>query len=361
MLQNLFNLFKRGSFATPPLMQSYLIDLEVRPEKLSDEQQALFNHLKENKSKYYQNLLSDEDEDLLINKFYSGNQNVTNVDYYQDIPHLEIFRLLVDLKKQKQKDEYGFVGYEKREPGCLQAMYDAFLYIQSTMDEPLCPQYIKNIHKFAARTCPQQLSGSGWGIGYYNIPLGKFKEHTYGHINMGKSWVSPVGYMQMAPYFTLMQGCEKGKMLHCELTYPAQGYEQAVQDLINHYNQRRQDERPVKKLRAVVDLIQNLDRLHPFKDGNTRVFITLLLNRELILNGFSPTMLYDPNRIEGHSLKESMHEVLRGMENFQKFKQGENLGYPSTEEIARLGHNYPITQRNEISLSNTGASLSPQF
>ena len=70
------------------------------------------------------------------------------------------------------------------------------------------------------------------------------------------------------------------------------------------------------KIKCIVKLCQNLDQLHPFTDGNIRLFGMLLLNYLLIQNQISPCVLTDPNCLDLLSIDELLLKVKEGQENF---------------------------------------------
>ncbi|BCA93878.1 hypothetical protein TUM19329_02390 [Legionella antarctica] len=75
-----------------------------------------------------------------------------------------------------------------------------------------------------------------------------------------------------------------------------------------------------KKLECVIKLCQNLERLHPFIDGNCRTLVMLTLNCELIKDGFPPTMLENPNRFDFFSIDQLKNEIKLGWENAKQFQ-----------------------------------------
>jgi len=94
-----------------------------------------------------------------------------------------------------------------------------------------------------------------------------------------------------------------------------------AEGIINEYlNNLKCAEDKNSKLSAIISFIRNLERLHPFLDGNTRTFSMLLLNRELILNGFPPTILPNPNHLALDSLSETVTEIKKGWDYLQKFE-----------------------------------------
>jgi hypothetical protein len=66
-------------------------------------------------------------------------------------------------------------------------------------------------------------------------------------------------------------------------------------------------------LSEIAKLIQNIEQLHPFADGNCRTCY-ILLQYLLIKNGFMPTMLYNPNQFDGYSIEELVSEIKTGIE-----------------------------------------------
>lgn len=73
-----------------------------------------------------------------------------------------------------------------------------------------------------------------------------------------------------------------------------------------------------RALRRVVGLCQKLERLHPFIDGNCRVFGNLLLNHLLTEEGLPATILKNPNVIDGFSLNEAITEVKKGQTAYRQ-------------------------------------------
>lgn len=95
-----------------------------------------------------------------------------------------------------------------------------------------------------------------------------------------------------------------------------------VEQLITvFYNEPKESEQ--EKLLAIARLVQDLDQLHPFYDGNIRVFGILLLNRLLIDLDLSPTCLEDPNCLDCLSLEEIVNEIKIGQEHFASLKKVE--------------------------------------
>lgn len=112
----------------------------------------------------------------------------------------------------------------------------------------------------------------------------------------------------------------------------------SLQEFISHFNNKVKGAvSPRVKLEAIIALIQQCEQLHPFSDGNCRVFCMLLLNHLLIKHGFPLAILYDPNRFDGFSREELLGEVLFGMEKtFTLLKQKRIYGMSTVQAIALL-------------------------
>jgi type II secretory pathway component PulF len=53
------------------------------------------------------------------------------------------------------------------------------------------------------------------------------------------------------------------------------------------------------------------------KDGNTRTFGILLVNRLLLKEGLEPAIMEDPNRFNGYAVSELVDEIKKGQNLFR--------------------------------------------
>jgi len=114
--------------------------------------------------------------------------------------------------------------------------------------------------------------------------------------------------------------------------------EKEIKRILNNYHQNILfSTHEEARLYSIIELIIQLERLHPFGDANCRTICILLLNRELIKNGFSPVILHNPNRFDGYSRDELRNEIVDGMLLFQRVKSGDSsaLGV-CTKDVIRL-------------------------
>lgn len=96
---------------------------------------------------------------------------------------------------------------------------------------------------------------------------------------------------------------------------------------------------PLEKLRAIVRLVQDLEQLHMFDDGNCRTLCMLLLNHLLINHDFPLCILQNPNGFDALSEDELIEQVIAGMEN--------------TFILIRKGKLFDVDTSNLIKLSKT--------
>ncbi len=106
-----------------------------------------------------------------------------------------------------------------------------------------------------------------------------------------------------------------------------------------------------RKLDVIIEFIQSLEQLHPFGDGNCRVFVMLLLNSELIKSGFPPTMLDNPNQFDLFSKKELADEIKKGWKYASQF-HSQIAKLPAFKELYNL-----VFAPDNLSLSTTITQL----
>ena len=75
-----------------------------------------------------------------------------------------------------------------------------------------------------------------------------------------------------------------------------------------------------QKLVAIVRCCQDLDQVHLFEDGNIRTIAFVVLNKFLLENGLSPTILDEPNIFDCKSVAEIQQAVQAGQQTFANYK-----------------------------------------
>ncbi|XVN42743.1 MAG: hypothetical protein RCG15_09315 [Candidatus Rickettsia vulgarisii] len=104
--------------------------------------------------------------------------------------------------------------------------------------------------------------------------------------------------------------CTKGEN---KTNWTVKEVEKYLPRLINNYLQKISDSND--KLEVILQMAQDLENIHIFKDGNCRAVITRL-NKELISHGFSPAIFYDPNDFDNKPIKELKNYNKSGAERF---------------------------------------------
>ena len=76
------------------------------------------------------------------------------------------------------------------------------------------------------------------------------------------------------------------------------------------------------KLRAIGRAVQGLYRSHLFSDGNTRTLVNTAMNRMLLDQGLTPSILKYPKAAAGFSLDQFVEQIRLGQQTFQGLKGG---------------------------------------
>ncbi len=118
-------------------------------------------------------------------------------------------------------------------------------------------------------------------------------------------------------------------------------------------------EKEDRALTALVIMIAELERTHPFCDGNTRTICMVFLHSELIrlasLYGFNfvPSITVDPNRFDGWSISELKQLVTVGMLRTLEIKDANQRG----EQSPTLAYSNGTNVRTETSLHEKFTAL----
>ncbi|MCL6268493.1 Fic family protein [Sansalvadorimonas sp. 2012CJ34-2] len=73
------------------------------------------------------------------------------------------------------------------------------------------------------------------------------------------------------------------------------------------------------KERAIAHCIAHLERIHPYHDGNCRLFGFILANALRIHAGLKPVIWKDPNILDGYSIEEIVREQQEGCRKFLSY------------------------------------------
>ncbi len=282
---------------------------------------------------------------------------MASIEYLQQFDPAQLFRFFVDGRFQKASKYNGWVGYDAREPGSVQAMLNGFSYMLDNLHSPqgITAYYLCNLHRicmFNVRTGNPK--GSPGEIRYEKSGLPFFKkttsyENIVEFINDRRNDDSPMFFdaelsskparlLDADKVFDLLQ--KKGKLtyrawmpLHSEVDSRAlQGksslhaFYQAryaiqmqivdkMEALVTQYHRQiGEASSSDEKLAAIAWLVRELEILHPFSDGNCRVFACILLNQLLLSHDMCPSILHNPNHDFERSYRQWVEEIKKGMD-----------------------------------------------
>jgi hypothetical protein len=266
----------------------------------------------------------------------------------KNIDPRQLYRFFID--GQLYKKENGWVRYEQRQPGCIEGMSLAYCHMIDNFElsNGITLEYLAKLHdliflkidkKLRKNRYPGQIrefrisflvrerATSELGLKELmaersltdafkkDITGCKTATDLYLAIKQGKKirYIVETGYLPR-----LLDKASKDKA-------PEYRYRQARKQvkenithktliIINHFNQTIDTLNQEEKLVFIIDCIKELERLHPFVDGNTRVFITILLNHLLMLHGFYPVIFEEPSIFDAKTTDEIIEEVKYGQE-----------------------------------------------
>lgn len=257
----------------------------------------------------------------------------------------QLFRFFVDGRLYTK--ENGWEGYESRQPGCVSGMSMAYAHMVDNFDMPdgLTLEYISKLHDLTFFNIDKQRRKNRYPgeirefrISFLIRPIvtkdgikelmgdrsitDAFKrdidgcnsaEDIYNAIIAGKKirYISEVGELSAE----LNQASIDKEPRELYLKARAQvkkNITEKVEEIIDNFNKIIPTLDQENKLHFIVDTIKRLERLHPFVDGNTRVFITILLNHLLMLHGFYPAIFEEPSIFDAYTTDEIVQEVKKG-------------------------------------------------
>jgi len=263
-----------------------------------------------------------------------------------------LYRLFVD--GRFYLTERGWEGYEKREPGSIEGMSLAYAYMVDNYDlssglgfDYLCKLHDLVISKIDAKARKNRYPGEVRQFrvsfllkprtcsidGIYEL-LGentfmqrltdsevngyKSLEDVYLRILKGESvrYIAPVG--DLPGYIKEAMADLKPRELYVQGRALVQRNVTALcQGMIDEYNKTINLVPDGQMIYFLVDWVKRFIRLHPFVDGNARVFINILLNHLLLYHGLRPVIYEEPSIFDGRTTEEILVEVRLGQELFQ--------------------------------------------
>ncbi|KTD19915.1 Fic family protein [Legionella londiniensis] len=281
----------------------------------------------------------------------------------------KLWMLAVDGKLYSK--EQGPQGFEAREPGSIAGVLSGLLAALESLNKPISVEDIQKIHK-ACMTGVKSTNICEPGsfrkndVGFEIIPNWATENglkhllstrHTSAKIipvyfvslNNRIMPVSPelCGQKNLKLLFNpqdavtsddplklnaLMENFFKKETVRLMYQPPNDSYlNQQIKSIVDSYNEnRKKTGSQNEQLLRIAETIQQLTRLHPFRDGNNRTFVNCLLNRMLIENSLTPALFFEPNVFEFRTPQE-LAEVIREAQgqflNIQAYPKKPVFGY----------------------------------
>lgn len=264
---------------------------------------------------------------------------------FQKLPAEEQWRFFIDGYRQSE----GEGAFDVREPGYMAAMKAAFQVMLDSIEQPLTANLLIELHKHALTgvddTDNEHLetfrNGDPGDFGLVtntdmsnpklgNVSLDGIVEFVNSNA-FNETVTTRSG--QVVPKFEIIVNHkdvsrthtpeqihdlirDNGARFYCKHE-SSDSLERTVNLVLSTYNDEiYRATTSEDKLNAIITMVSELERRHLFTDGNARTLVMLVLNRELVKNGFTPTILENPNRFDLFSRDELKAEIAVGAQMF---------------------------------------------
>lgn len=275
------------------------------------------------------------------------------LDKLKQYPASDFYRFVVN--GQLHSKEHGWVGYALREPGCVEGILEGFqCALEDITNVNLSVELLLNIHKNVTQKITFRNGPNHFFSGQFRNSVPRFmlldERFPFGYCNK-EGLVEIIAFIEKYDtegaglIFESEQEYERRqsanpeqakqediifrsmKSEHERLSYQNLEREEPwifrtpfpehvpllVSKLLESYNHAiKRAESAEEKLDVIVSHVQELERIHPFADGNGRTSY-ILLQRLLIQNGFLPTIMANPNHLDGFDKHSVITEIKQGM------------------------------------------------
>lgn len=294
---------------------------------------------------------------------------------FQYFPNEEYWKLIIDFEYWPENNPLIFD--EQASPGYLESVSTALYGLLKTMDDPLTLDFVIGLHDLAyhekedfylglnkmgsSLIYPNQVSIEGLIELITKIKKGQTKlairyEASTNNIEEfqfkeSKSIEEEANEIKEEAKEILSNLQNKWSKLYLVRITNTLDAKQEIQRFLDRYYQAIKSETDeIKKLNIIATFIQDCHQYHPFIDGNGRVFVLLLLNKLLIMNGLSPTTLEKTGKFSGHSIEQLVREIQKGQEHFRELLKPECKNPIGLAEFLKQKLNMSIQEQIRVDL-----------
>lgn len=281
----------------------------------------------------------------LLNSLYDQLNKISNAiavglkiftTRYNGLPADQAWRESVDLNHQKHGEHVYDTGAHHTprielftEPGASKKITAARTHVVETLGTTLTVEKYRRINELAA---PDNVK-SAWRNESSNIEVGVAK-------NTSVEGRNRLMTLDMAP--TLRHDGEKpgrGELLVSSfgadnsrialVPRAAAEVQDMVNDILQKYYRKIESARNREvRLKIVAETHQLLERLHAFRDANTRTNL-LVLNKFLTEQGYHPVILDDPNTSYLVSTEDWIIKIEQGLKRWEDLRDGKSSAVPA--------------------------------
>lgn len=309
-------------------------------------------------------------------------QFIKGLAYLERYPNEELYRLLVEgqIYRHAKKDDFyeeAWQGYEKREPGSVEAYFHALLVaIQQVNKNPeltvdliqkihqACTQNVTNVAvvpgKFRAPNARQEIHfsipkeratvagltellnsiennfGSSLSsleagmivfsttsaISIHNIETQRKKYNVNSNEELAKIIYGEMAklseYDEIKVKFTYGQEKDstEDKKIYFYFPPAPELIPALIKKITESYNREiREAKNDDEKIEIIANHVKQYELLHPFHDANGRTFVNVLLNILLMQNGMPPATFDESNVFDAYSTKELVDVIKNAIKN----------------------------------------------
>jgi hypothetical protein len=271
--------------------------------------------------------------DTLKNKLKAGlgalrsldtfNDRLSQTDEFKGLDPQNAWRLFMNGDRSPW-------GLEQFNQGSLSGLYESFGHMLQTRDQPLTGKYIEDLQRVGCQnTYTVDLAMAfkpnvDEGIVEFfqenaRTPQGFRDGNT--NLNLDPQDVTPDGLQSLRDNQERLGYVLKEENGNVTLDFreeTPEGCEERANAILGIYlGQIEIAQTDDQKLEVIGRAVQDLYRSHLFKDGNTRTVVVNLMNRMLLDNGLSPSILSDPKVAATCSLPEFVQHIKDGQQTFE--------------------------------------------